>query len=305
MLIVEKMLVFLILLLVGLLLAKVRMLDEPSSCKLSALVLFVANPALIIGASQAEHVISGAQLLVTLLIAVLMFAALVAVAAVLPKLFRLSRDQENAYTVMTVFSNVGYLGVPLVNELVGGQAVLYVSVFVLMFNVMIYTYGVMILQRGADKLIRKVPFWRKLINPGVLSSIVAVALYLLDVRLPQVINTPLSYLSGLTAPLSMIVIGVALAQVKLRVFLTDWKLLVFSAVKLLALPIVFGLVLKMFIGGGDLLSVCIIMMSAPVGSMTVMMAQEYGGDGALLSRGVTLTTVLCIATIPLVFALVL
>ncbi|HPJ02615.1 MAG TPA: AEC family transporter [Candidatus Limiplasma sp.] len=305
MLILEKMLVFLILMLVGLLLAKVRVLDEPSSRKLSAIVLYVANPALLIGSSQTEHNIPGAQLLTTLLIALLMFAVLIATAAVLPRLFRLGREEGSAYALMAVFSNIGYLGIPLINEVLGSQAILYASVFILVFNVLIYTYGVMILQRAISQPAQHTASWRKLINPGVLSGIVAVVFYLLKIKLPDVINVPLGYLSNLTAPLSMLLIGAALAQVSFLSFFSDWKLLIFSVLKLLVLPILLGFVLKLAIGGGDLLGVCIIMMSAPVGSMTVMMAQQYGGDYTLLSRGVTLTTVLCIATIPIVFAVLL
>ena len=305
MLIVEKMLVFLILMMVGLLLVKVRIIDEATSRKLSAIVLYVANPALIINSSQTEHVIPGAQLLTTLLIVMVMFVALVGIAVVLPKLLRVDREQRNAYAVMTVFSNVGFLGIPVVNELLGSQALLYVSVFVLVFNMMIYTYGIMTLQRGTVEASQKVPVWQMIVNPGVLSSIIAVTLYLLNIGLPQVITAPLSYLGNLTAPLSMIIIGAALAHVKIREFFTDWKLLVFSMIKLLALPIAFGFLLKMIIGGGDMLSVCIIMMGVPVGSMTVMLAQEYGGDVPLLSRGVTLTTALCVVTIPLVITLIL
>jgi predicted permease len=305
MLILSKMVIFLILMLVGLLLVKVRILDEHTSKKLSAIVLYVSNPALIINSSQTEHVIPGAELLTTVIIAVAMYAALIGIAAVLPKLLRLKRDQTSSYAMMTVFSNIGYLGIPLINEILGSQAVLFVSVFIIIFNILIYTYGVMILQRGAVEPSLKSSSLRKLVNPGVLSGIIAVAFYLLGVKLPEVVASPLGYLSSLTAPLSMLIIGATLAHVKIRSFFTDYKLLIFSVVKLLIIPISLCFLLKLFIGGGDLLGVCIIMMSTPVASMTVMMAQQYGGEYTLLSRGVTLTTVLCIATIPLVFAVLL
>ncbi|MBN1778090.1 MAG: AEC family transporter [Clostridiales bacterium] len=305
MLILSKMVVFLILMLVGLLLAKVRILDEHTSKKLSAVVLYVSNPALIINSSQTEHVIPGAELLTAVGIAAAMYAVLILVAAVLPKLLRLKRDQAGAYAMMAVFSNIGFLGIPLINEILGSQALLYVSIFIIIFNILIYTYGVVILQRGAAEPSQKRSSLRKLVNPGVISGVIAVAFYLLGVKLPEVVTSPLSYLSDLTAPLGMIIIGAALAHVKLRLFFTDYKLLIFSVIKLLIIPIALCFLLKAFIGGGDLLGVCIVMMSTPVASMTVMMAQQYGGEYTMLSRGVTLTTILCIATIPAVFAVLL
>lgn len=305
MLIIEKMLVFLILMLIGLLLVKVRILDEKTSRELSALVLYVANPALIINASQTEHIIPGAELLTAVIVAAVMYAVLIAVAAMLPRIMKLKQDQASAYALMTVFSNIGYMGIPLISEILGTQALLYVVVFILLFNILMYTYGVMILQRGTDSASHARSSLRKLINPGVLSGIVAVTFYFLRIQLPEVLSAPLKYLSSLTAPLSMIIIGVALANVKIRSFFTDFKLLGFSAFKLLLLPLLFCYVLKLFIGEGDLLGVCIIMMSTPVASMTVMMAQQYGGEYTLLSKGTMLTTILCIATIPIVFAVLL
>ena len=190
MLIIEKMLIFLLLMLVGLLLARIRMLDEKGSRTLSAIVLYVANPALIINASQTEHIIPGGELLWTVAIAAVMFAVLIAVAAVLPKLMRLERDEANAYALMTVFSNIGYMGIPLISEILGEQALLYVAVFIILFNILIYTYGVMVLQRGTVQNVQPQHLLRKLINPGVVSGIIAVAFYLLRVQLPTVIAAP-------------------------------------------------------------------------------------------------------------------
>ncbi|HPF87737.1 MAG TPA: AEC family transporter [Candidatus Limiplasma sp.] len=305
MLIVEKMLVLLILMLVGLLLVKVRIIDERTGQKLSAIVLYVANPAVIISASQTERNIPDRDLLTAVLITVIIYAVLLLAAVILPKLMKLKPKQANAYAMMTVFSNIGYMGIPLVSEIVGDEAMLYVSVFILLYNVLIYTYGIMILQRGADPVSQKGLSLKEFLNPGVVSSVIAVMFYLLRIRLPEIITSSLGYLSDLNAPLGMIVIGVALANVDFRSFFTDYKLLIFSAVKLLILPILCGFALKHFIGAGDLLGVCIIMLSTPVGSMTVMMAQQYGGEYTLLSKGVTLTTLLCIATIPIVFAVLL
>ncbi len=305
MLILEKMIIFLLLMLTGLLLAKARILDEHTSRKLSAIVIYVANPALIIQSSQAERIVSNAALLTAAGIAAAMYAVLIAVAAVLPKAMKLNQSQENAYALMTVFSNIGYMGIPLIAEIIGSSALLYVAVFIFFFNLLVYTYGVTVLQRGTGVAAQKHAMLRKAINPGVVSGVVAIALYLLHITLPAVLTTPITYLSNLTAPVSMMVIGATLVGVKLRSFVTDGKLLAFSGLKLLALPILGGLLLKALIGPGDLLGVCIVMMSTPVASMLVMMSHQYGGDTTLLSKGAALTSILCIVTIPIVFAVLL
>ena len=305
MLIAEKMLIFVILMLVGLLLVKRKIIDERTSRSLSVIVLYVANPALIIMSSQTEHTIPGTQLLTAVLIAAALYAVLIASGTILPKLLRVGQSQESAYTMMTVFSNIGYMGIPLVSEIYGKAALLYVSIFILLYNMLIYTYGVIILQRKANPAARERFSFRKCLNPGVISSIIAVIFYLLKIRIPEILTTPLGYLSNLTAPLGMMIIGVVLADIKIRSFFTEYKLPLFAVIKLLILPIVSCFVLKLMIGTGDLLGVCIVMMATPVGSMTVMMAQQYGGESTLLSKGVAMTTLLCIVTIPIVFAVLL
>ncbi len=305
MLIIQKMLVFLILMLVGLLLAKVKIIDELTTRKLSAIVLFVAGPALIINSSQTDHSIQGTELLTTLLVAIVLFGVLVAAAAILSKIMKLNQTQASAYAMMTVFANIGYMGIPLVSELFGSAALLYVSVYILLFNILIYTYGVAVVQQGDLLAFQNRFSFRKFINPGVISCIIAVALYLMRIKLPEIITAPLEYLSNLNSPIGMLIIGAAFANVKIRSFFTDYKLLVFSVVRLLVLPILLCLPLKWIIGGGELLNVSIVMMCTPVASMTVMMARQYGGDYTLLSKGVALTSLLCIGTIPVVFAVLL
>ena len=305
MLIINKMLIFLILMLIGLLLVKVKILDERTTRKLSTLVLYVANPALIINSSQSEQAIQGSDLLTAVLVTIIFYAVLIAVAAVLPKIMRVDRSLTSAYTMMTVFTNIGFMGIPLVSEIFGTSGLLYVSIFILIFNILIYTYGVMILQRGTNSNARKRFSLRKFINPGVISSVIAVTFYLLRIRLPEILTAPMDYLSNLTAPLGMMVIGATLANIDVRSFFTDVKLWIFSAIRLMILPILGGFALKFFLGSGELLNVCIVMLSMPVASMSVMVAQQYGGEDTLLSKGVALTTLLCIGTIPVVLAVLL
>ncbi|MDD3213147.1 MAG: AEC family transporter [Eubacteriales bacterium] len=304
MLIVEKLLVFLILMLTGLFLTRVRILDEPTCRKLSALVVNVANPAMIIKSTLAENVITGSELVTTALISAGMFAMLIAVGIWLPKLLRAERSETNAYTLMTVFSNIGFMGLPLISAIYGDSALLYVTVFIIPFNILIYTYGIA-LMRGPEPAAERSSLLGKILNPGVVASAVALAIYLLHIPIPDVIAAPVGYLSDLTAPLSMMVIGASLAGVKLREFFTDVRLFAFSIVKLLVMPIVLCFLLKLLIGEGVLLGVCIVMAGAPVASMTVMMAQEYEGDYTLTSKGVALTTILSVVTIPAVFAVLL
>ena len=109
-----------------------------------------------------------------------------------------------------------------------------------------------------------------------------------------------NHLKALAAPLSMMVIGQSMIHISLKELLTDLKLLLFTLIKLIAVPIIGVLLLQLFCKDDMLIKVCCIMMATPIGSMTAMMAQQYGGNYKLASRGVALSTILSVLTIPIV-----
>jgi len=303
MLIVEKLLIFFLLMMTGWLLVKVGMLDEHASRKISAIVVNVANPALIISSAFNTDAVLQSKLLLTAGIAVALFAVMLGVAAFIPRLLRVQGQAADAYSLMTVFSNIGFMGLPLLSALYGSAALLYGSVFLIPYNLLIYTYGEGLMRRSGKAGGSRKFSLRKVLNPGVIASIVAVILYLTGTTLPDVIAAPIGYLSNLTAPLSMMVIGASLVGVKVKEFYTDKRMLLFAVLKLIVFPAAACLLLRLVLDDAMLLGVCAVMLAAPVGSMTAMIAQEFGGAYKLVSRGVALTTILCVATIPLVFAI--
>jgi malate permease and related proteins len=302
MLIVEKLFVFFLLMLTGLVLMKTGVLDENACKKLSAIVINVANPALILRSALSADKVPPSELLVTAVIAVALFTVLLGVGALLPRLLRVKGQVADAYSLMIIFSNIGFMGLPLISAIFGDSALLYATVFFVPYNLLIYTYGERLIHHPDGKGGRLTASLKKALNPGVIACVAAVTIYLTGVRVPDVIASPVEYLSNLTAPLSMMVIGASLAGVKVKEFFTDGRMLAFSAVKMLALPIALCLLLRLVIGNGVLLGVCVVMTAAPVGSMTAMMAQEFGGEYRLISKGVALTTILSVVTIPIVFA---
>ena len=144
--------------------------------------------------------------------------------------------------------------------------------------------------------------WNKIFNIGVIASIITIVLYFTGISLPYVLESTITTVSNLTAPLSMIVIGDAMANMNIKEIATDKKLLIFSAVKLLFIPFVGISFLKLFGLSEMLMGVCLIMFSTPVGSMTAMLAQQYGGEYELASKGVAITTLLSVVSMPFIAA---
>lgn len=303
MLLLQQMIVLFIYIVIGYASAKKGIMDEGFSKKISWIVVNVANPALTVSAVvNGDGMIKGRDLLVTALTAVVILSGMVVLSLVLPVFFRVERKERNVYRLMSAFNNIGFMGFPVIAAVYGSEALLYAAIFSMLFNVLMYTYGI---QTAKGQGMGKIE-WKKILNIGVVSSIIAIIIYLLKIPTPQFFNTTMSGLSGLTAPLSMMVIGISLAGIQIRELFMDIRMLSYSLTKLLVLPVLFMAVINRVLDNEMLCGVCMIMISTPAASMDAMLVQQYGErkEAELAAKGVALTTLLSVATIPLVSAIV-
>lgn len=300
----QQMIVLFLVMLVGLLAYKKDYINDNASKKLSSIVVNIANPALILSSILGmDNTVTGKDLLITMVIAVSVFASLLVLSIFVPKIFRVERQSYGAYRVMTVFSNIGFMGFPIISAVYGNSALLYGTLFLIPYNVLIYTYGVYTMKVRKDG--EKEPFrLGQILNTGVIACMVAIVLFALDVKLPAFLGSVISMLSNLTAPLSMMVIGASMAVIDFRKLAGDYKLFLFAGFKLLVVPILGTLLVRQFVANEIICGVTMVMLATPVGSMTAMLAQEYDGDYELASKGVMLTTLLSVVTLPIVSAIV-
>ena len=374
MVMLQQMIVMFLMMAVGYLCYRKQILTEEVSRKVSAIVVNVANPCMILSSALTDQQMQGKELVQTLAIVVMMYAFLLAVAQLLPRILCIQKESRGAYAAMTVFANIGFMGFPVLAAMYGNGALLYGAVFQIPFNILIYTYGVAVLTRkpgacaktepdvkaepnvkaevdvkaepdvkaevdvkaepngktgerqdalgitsavngksenienGSEqqgKLQGTVEIVKKIFNIGVIACIAAMLLYFLQTPVPSFLQAFITNLGNLTAPLSMMIIGASLAQMPLKELFLDKKLLLFSLVKLLLLPAVWMIMVNRVAEQEILRGVCLVMMATPAGSMTAMLAQQYGGDYETASRGVALTTVLSVITMPLLAAIFL
>lgn len=299
MLLLQQMMVLFIMMILGYVCYKKGFIDLSASKTLSFIVVNIANPAMILsGSVSSTGNIQGKELLQTVVIAIVMYAVLMLLGMLVPILLKVPKDNVGVYRVMTIFSNIGFMGFPVLQAMYGSESLLYASVFLFPYNILIYTYGISAMTN--EKQIDKADALKKVLNIGVIACVIAITLFFVPVEIPEFVEATLKNLSNLTAPLSMIVIGVSLAQISLKELFTDVRLLLFSAIKLLLIPYVGMRFISCFVHNEMILGVCLIMLATPVGSMTAMLAQQYDADSELASRGVALTTILSVVTIPLV-----
>lgn len=299
MLLLQQMIVLFILMLLGYYMKKKGVLNTEISKSISWIVVNIANPAMILsGSINSEKAVEGRELLMTMGLAVFVYVGLIVVSLLIPIILKVPQKSAGVYRVITIFSNIGFMGFPLISALYGTDALLYASVFLIPFNLLIYTYGILALKSN-DGPKEKMDLSRVL-NIGVICCLISIVLSFVHIEMPSFVKTTVSTLSNLCAPLSMMVIGVSMADMDLKKLFMDVRLLIFSVIKLIVLP-VFGLwILKHFITSEMLLGVCMVMIATPVASMTAMLAQQYDGDYELASGSVVLTTILSVITMPIV-----
>lgn len=305
MLLLEQMIVLFILMGIGFFCHKKKIITDEVSKKLSAIVVNVANPALVLTACMEEEKIKGEELLLTGAVMISMYVALLVLAELLPRLLGVADKSRGTYRAMTVFSNIGFMGFPVISALYGNGALLYAALFMIPYNVLIYTYGISAISSEKKEGEKKKLNPGRIFNVGVIACLLTIIIYLSGITLPSFIQKTVTNLSNLTAPLSMMVIGASLATIDLKKLFMDARLLIFALLKLIIIPVAGLLIIKQFVSSEVILGVCMVMLATPVGSMTAMLAQQYDGDYEMASKGVALTTILSVATMPIVSALVL
>lgn len=298
--VLEQMIIILILILTGMFLYRKKMLSETTSGQISGLIVNVTNPALLIcSAFDDSSKLSLHELLVGLCVFLLSYAVLILFAYLIPLILRIPEHARYSYRMLTVFGNVGFIGIPLASAVLGPGSLIFVSLSNLIYNVLLYTYGMGVLKKAA-KSDGSENFLHKLINAGTISALLTIVFYLADFNIPTIISSSLTYAGRTTTFLSMLVLGVSVAQMAPKDIFTHPKLYAFTIIRQIILPIGFTLLLNLFIKEALIVNTAALMLSVPAGNMPLMLSKQLHIDESTISQGIILTTVLSLVTIPVV-----
>lgn len=302
-LVISQMCVMLIIILIGYVMFHKNKLNGVSSSHISGLVVNICNPATILcSAFDKKEAITISELMGALSVTVLAYAALMLAGMVVPRLLRIKQEDRYMYHFLTVYGNVGFLGIPLVSAVLGGNALAYVSINCVVYNLLFYTAGVsLIKKRAGEKSAAGIKeFLVKTVNIGTVSSLLTILLYLVDFDLPAVILDTVTYAGRATTFLSMIVLGVSVARIPVRELFCHKKDYLFIALRMLLLPICGVLLLKLFVKDPLLLGTLALLLAVPSGNLPLMCSREHGLSADALARIIVLTTLVSVVTIPVV-----
>ena len=286
---------------VGFVCHKAGIYTEKASRLTTNLLFYIVAPAIIIRSFYGmEYNPSALKGLVMALIGGV-FLHLVGI-VIIPFLFN-KGDKATAciFKYACVYGNVGYMALPLAQAVLGDEGIFYCSVILVPFNILSFTHGVSTMQKGDNA--EKFNLKKLIVNPGVIGVAIGLPIFLLQIKLPEIIYSPVSYIADLNTPLAMVMFGTYLASADWKTLFSDKRIFVSALVKVIIVPLVTIFSLKFFGFGGTLLTACALSASAPTASNTVMFAAKYNRDTALASKVTAFISVLSILTMPVMIAL--
>jgi predicted permease len=210
-------------------------------------------------------------------------------------------DRVSVLRAATIFGNIGMMSLPLQQALFGADGVFYCAASMAVFNLTFWTYCAITMgKKGEGKALLR----RALLNPGLLGTVVGLVLFFTSISLPKVPAAAMNNLANLNMPMCMLVIGQRLSKIPLRSLFNDKGIWNTAIVRLVLVPLMMAVSLRM-IGINGPVAVCLVIsVAAPAAASVNMLAITYKQDIDLAAKTVSMHTLLAMISMPIVIALV-
>lgn len=284
---------------IGYVLGKIKFFTQQSNAILSSFIVKVALPTVIISSMSmplTKDVLQRA--LVMLGLSILVYTIILIVAWGLPKFITGNEMHQGILSFSIMFSNCAFMGFPVLGALLGSEAIFYVAIYNIIFNILVYTLGIKFLERGKNQ---KNAFNIKLlINPGIIASLIGLIIFFGGITLPTVVIGTIDSVAGICTPLSMLVTGAMLSQMPIKEVFSERKIYVLSFIRLILLPFMIFILTKYILKLQDdwLIIIPVVVAGMPVASNAAMMASTYESDAKFASQIVMITTLISCISIP-------
>ena len=297
--VLQQMGVIAILVSIGIYLYKKEIVDNITSQKISAIVMDVCNPALILASILSGNIsASHEDLMVAMILGVIFYIGLVFFGLLLPLILRVEKKNRRFYNLMTVYTNVGFIGIPVARAILPEKAILYVIVCNVMYCLLFYTHGITVLSNGKEKINIK-----KIFSPGTVMAILALVVCWFNVSLPPILANSISYVGNATVFLSMMLLGVAIARSNMTKGFKEIRVWGYVIIRMIIVPVALFFALKAAnFNEITTLGLCLMAMM-PVRNLPLIQSEKMGEDTEILSGAITVTTILSMVTIPLLMVL--
>lgn len=300
MLVLQQMIIFLVLMLVGIVARKQGIVTGENQPQLTKLVVNITYPAIILsGVTGDGPHIEGMELLEAVGTVIVLLVFMMISAWILPRILAYPENHRGIIRVMVMFTNIGFMGVPMIDGIYGRDALIYMTVFLIPFNLLFFSYAIQTI-RGSNETADKFQ-WRSLLNPGMMACFLAIVLYLANMRIPYAISESIRMIGGMTAPLAMMLMGSFLLDFEWKSLFADKRILLFTLWKMIFIPTGIIMLMKQFVDNTLVLAVCMVALATPSGNVIPLLASLYNKQVYAVSvKGVAITTLIAVVTMPIV-----
>ena len=301
--IAQEMIILFFIIGIGYIAKKSKLMTEEFDRSLSKLIVNIALPGMILGSVLTAENLPGLEnIILTFVVSCASYLIAVIVAYLFTAVTRISWRNRGVFKFMLCFGNVGFIGFPVLSAIYGPEALIYATVFNLPFNFLVFTMGAWFLTQDSVNGARVKLSWRTFVSPAIVSCIAAIALVLLGVHDVPIIGESLETLGSLTTPAALLIIGSSLANMPVKELVGGFRMWLMSLFRLLVIPLITWGVFHFFISDPLLLGVVVVISGMPVATNGTILCYQYGGSTRTMAQGTFMTTVLSLASIPVLVA---
>ena len=304
--IISQIFILAIVVLVGVIAAKLKVLTIDTKDMLSKVIFNISLPLMLftnfLKLDATPRLLANSFTVLFISVAVIFFMLLAG--WTMTKIFNIKGREAAVFKAHSMFGNTIFLGFPLITALYGVEGLLYASMYQLVSTIIMWTAGVVILTRGDGRS------WKRsisrVLNPNTIATLLGLLFFILSIKLPALIVKPLSELGSANTWLSMLYIGAMLVLADVGGLLGRKSLYIISINRLIIVPAILISLFAVFaaISGVNqekmVVSVIILEASMPCMASVVIMAKELGADDHLAVGNVFVSTIISILTLPLV-----
>ncbi len=298
--IIEKMALLTIMLAIGYMCIKLKLVGPEFNKGLSKLVINVFLVGMILSSVINKQLdMSGSDVAFGIGMLVLMSLISLGIGIIMPSVFRFKGGDTGMYRILAAFGNVGFVGLPIVSAVYGEEVVFFASLVNIPFNLLLYTVGVMQLQTGGEG--KKFQL-KKALNVPIIATLTATVIFIFEIPMPLIVEDTASTVGAACVPLSMMSVGLSLGNVSIKDALTQPRLYAVNAVKLLIIPLVTWGVLRFVIDDPVMLGTVVLLAACPPAIVCPILGMDYGRDGVEGSEAVFIGSVLSVITVPVLIS---
>lgn len=291
----NQIIIMFVILVIGIVCYKFKIIDEAGNKLLSNVLLLLVSPFLILVSYQrdfSKDLLNG--LLISFILAIVTHVVSIVIVYTVLRGKRIDDVVIERFSV--IFSNCGFMGIPLVNGIFGSEGVFYITAYITVFNLFLWTFGVFMMTKVKD--------WgsllKAIISPNIIAIIIGLVFFLLQIRVPDTIYQAMNYIGSMNTPLAMLIAGVAICSTDMRKILGKSKIYLVTLIKLMLLPIILLFLYSRFPIDNIIITTAILAAACPTATTSIMFALRYDKNATYASEFFVVTTLLSAITIPFI-----